>query len=89
MITMEQAEQIASQVTGRHDGSWELVEFDEGWLIRESSASDPSKRGGATRVVERDSGRVVRFSSSISPQRVLDEYKRVVDRGRVEVEGPA
>jgi hypothetical protein len=84
MITKEQAEQIASQVTGRQDGSWELVEFDDGWLIRESSASDRSLRGGVTRVIERDSGRVVRFPSSVSPRRIVNEYAQVVDRGRAE-----
>jgi hypothetical protein len=87
MITKEQAEQIAGQVTGRQDGSWELVEFDAGWLVRESSASDRSMRGGATRVIERDSGRVVRFPSSVSSSRIVNEYARVVGRGRVE--GPA
>lgn len=84
MITKEQAERIASQVTGREDGSWELVEFDDGWLIRESSGSDRSLRGGATRVIERDSGRVVRFPSSVSPKRILSDYAQVVDRGRIE-----
>lgn len=84
MITREQAEQIASQVTGTQDGSWELVEFDDGWLIRESSASDRSLRGGATRVIERGSGRVVAFPSSISPRRIVNEYARVVERGRAE-----
>jgi len=84
MITEEQAKQIAGQVTGRQDGSWELVEFDDGWLIRESSASDQSLRGGATRVIERDAGRVVRFPSSVPPGRILSEYAQVVGRGRVE-----
>jgi hypothetical protein len=84
MITKEQAEQIASQVTGLEDGSWELVEFNDGWLIRENSASDRSVRGGATRVIERDSGRVVRFPSSIPPRRILNDYAQVVDRGRAE-----
>lgn len=84
MITQEQAEQIAGQITDRQDGSWELVEFDAGWLIRESSAGDPSLRGGAARVIERDSGRVVRFPSSVPPRRILTEYAQVVDRGRVE-----
>lgn len=84
MITKEQAEQIAGQVTARQDGSWELVEFDAGWLIRESSAFDRSRRGGATRVIERDSGRVVRFPSSVPTRRILNEYGRVVDIGRTE-----
>lgn len=84
MITKEQAEQIASRVTGRQDGSWELVEFDEGWLIRESSALDRSMLGAATRVIERGSGRVVQFPSSVPPSRILTEYAQVVDRGRVE-----
>lgn len=82
MITKEQAEQIAGQVTGRSDGGWELEEFDDGWLIREGV--DPAMRGGVMRVVERDSGRVMRFPSSISSRRILNEYARVVDRGRVE-----
>ncbi len=84
MITRQQAEQIAGQITGRQDGSWELVEFDAGWLIRENSAGDPSLRGGAARVIERDSGRVVRFPSSVPPRRILTEYAQVVQRGRVE-----
>ncbi len=84
MITQQQAEQIATQITGRQDGSWELVEFDAGWLIRESSAFDTSLRGAAARVIERDSGRVVRFPSAVPTSRILTEYAQVVDRGRVE-----
>jgi hypothetical protein len=84
MITQEQAEQIAGRITGRQDGSWELVEFDAGWLIREHAAADPSLRGAAARVIERDSGRIVRFPSSVPPRRILTEYAQVVDRGWVE-----
>ncbi len=88
MITLEQAERIAGEIAGQaHDSgdqSWELVEFDAGWLIRESSASDASLRGGALRVIERESGRVVRFPSSVPPGRILTEYAQVVERGRIE-----
>jgi hypothetical protein len=86
MITHEQAERIADEVIGPDGGgqSWELVEFDAGWLIRESSSSDASMRGGAIRVVERESGRVMRFPSSVPPRRILTEYAEVVERGRVE-----
>lgn len=88
MITQQQAELIAGQITGRaRDGGgqgWELVEFDAGWLIREGSASDASLRGGALRVIERESGRVMRFPSSVPPTRILTEYAQVVERGRAE-----
>jgi hypothetical protein len=86
MITQEQAERIATEITGRgpESGGWELVEFDAGWLIRESSASDASLRGGALRVVERESGRVMRFPSGVPPQRIVAEYAEVVERSRVE-----
>jgi hypothetical protein len=88
MITQEQAERIAGEIVGQAygsgDHSWELVEFDAGWLIRESSASDSSMRGGALRVIERESGRVMRFPSSVPPSRIMSEYEHVVERGRVE-----
>jgi hypothetical protein len=88
MITQEQAEHIAGEITGHPrdggDGGWELVEFDAGWLIRESSASDASLRGGALRVIERESGRVMRFPSSVPPGRILTQYAQVVERGRAE-----
>jgi len=85
MITAEQAERIAGQVTGRPRGSgWELVEFDAGWLIRESSADDATRRGAAVRVIERESGRVMRFPSSVPPRRILTQYAQVVDRGQAE-----
>jgi hypothetical protein len=84
VITREQAETIASQIVGgnQQDGSqtWELVEFDAGWLIREAWLSDRSRRGGAVRVVER-SGRVMRFPSSVPPDRILEEYADVVEDG--------
>jgi hypothetical protein len=88
MITQEQAERIAGEITGQAHGSgdqsWELVEFDAGWLIRESWAGDTSLRGGALRVIERENGRVMRFPSSVPPGRILTEYAQVVERGRVE-----
>jgi|HubBroStandDraft_5_1064220.scaffolds.fasta_scaffold306204_2 hypothetical protein len=86
MITRERARDIASQITGQaqESGNWELVEFDAGWLILESSSSNASRRGGALRVVERESGQVVRFPSSVPPQRILSEYAQIVERGRVE-----
>jgi hypothetical protein len=85
MITQEQAERIAGQVVGQQqDRSWELIEFDAGWLIRENLASNESQRGSAVRVIERESGQVVRFPSSVPPGRILTEYAQVVERGRVE-----
>jgi hypothetical protein len=85
MITKEQAERIAGQITGRQPGAgWELVEFDAGWLIRESSDGDPSLRGAAHRVIERESGRVMRFPSSVPPRRILTGYAQVMDKGRPE-----
>jgi hypothetical protein len=85
MITQQQAESIAAKVMSRvRDRSWELVEFDAGWLIRDSALSDPNLVGVAVRVIERESGRVVRFPSSVPPGRILEEYAEVVGRGRVE-----
>jgi hypothetical protein len=85
MITQEQAQGIATQIMSQmQDRSWELVEFDAGWLIRDSAASNPDMAGAAVRVIERESGRVVRFPSSVPPGRILREYAQVVERGRVE-----
>jgi hypothetical protein len=85
MITREQAEGIAAQIMRQmQDRTWELVEFDAGWLIRDSTASDPDMAGAAVRVIERESGRVIRFPSSVPPGRILSEYAQVVERGRVE-----
>lgn len=81
MITAEQAELIAGQVTG---GRWELVEFDAGWLIRENSPDGEPRRGAAVRVIERESGRVMRFPSSVPPRRILTEYAQVAERGQAE-----
>jgi hypothetical protein len=88
MITQQQAERIAGEITGRAqdsgDRGWDLVEFDAGWLIRTSSLSDRSLRGAAVRVIERESGRVMRFPSSVPPDRILTEYAQVVEQGRAE-----
>jgi hypothetical protein len=85
MITAEQAERIAGQVTGgQQDAGWELEEFDAGWLIRENSADGEPRRGAAVRVIERESGRVMRFPSSVPPRRILTEYAQVVERGQAE-----
>lgn len=84
MITREQAEHVASQIVGGNqpDGSqtWELVEFDVGWLIRGAWLNDRARRGGAVHVVER-SGRVMRFPSSVPPDRILEEYAAIVEDG--------
>jgi hypothetical protein len=86
MITRDEAERIATQVTGSPsddaEHGWALEEFDEGWLINEREADD--YRGGASRVIERESGRVMRFPSSVPPSRILDEYGKILGRGRPE-----
>jgi hypothetical protein len=92
MVTEQEAIAIATGLLGRSPedpgGPWELVGFDEGWLIREHARSDSEPhRGGAARVIERDTGRVVRFPSSVPPGRILSEYSQVQARGRVESPG--
>ncbi len=88
MITWEQAEAIAGRIMGQlQDRTWELVEFDAGWLIRETSIDGVRRAGGAAKVIERESGRVMRFPSSVPPGRILEEYAQVVDRGRAEDPG--
>lgn len=88
MITREQAERIAGEIAGQASDSaarsWELLEFDAGWLMREGPATDTSLRGGAARVIERESGKVMRFPSSVPPGRILAEYAQVVGRGMVD-----
>jgi hypothetical protein len=89
MIGREQAEAIASQSMGEvPDRTWELVEFDAGWLVRVTFTDGVKRRGGSTRVVERKAGRVVRFPSSVPPQLILSDYPRALER-RPRVETPA
>jgi hypothetical protein len=88
MITREQAEEIASLVVRKKPGditkTWELVEFNAGWLIQVPTMFDRSLRGGVTRVIERADGRVMRFPSYVPPDRILNEYDDVVEDGFVE-----
>jgi hypothetical protein len=84
MVSESDAYRFAtSALNRRHDdpeAPWQLVEFPEGWLIRDSQ----QRRGSVTRVVERDSGRVLQFPSSLPPRLVRTEYSEVVAEGRVE-----
>lgn len=88
MITVSDAESIGTALLGRSpsDGErpWTLVEFGDGWLIRESSVHGTDMRGGAARVIERGSGQVVRFPSGVPSRRILHDYKNVRTRGKIE-----
>jgi hypothetical protein len=88
MITREEAEQIAAGVVGAPsddaDRGWELVEFDEGWLIQRRRQPGQIAMGGLARVVERAAGQVRSFPSNVPPQRILSQYDKVMSRGRVE-----
>ena len=87
MITIDEAQRIASEVIGpatAGDGQgWHLEEFGAGWLVREDWMSEGSVRGGSFCVVERATGRVMAFPTSISPDRIMTEYDQVVDRASV------
>jgi hypothetical protein len=69
--------------------TWELVEFDAGWLIRVTYTDGERRRGGSTRVVEREGGRVMRFPSSVPPGLILADYAQAVNRGVPEEPGSA
>lgn len=85
MITQEQAEAIADRIIGqREDMTWELIEFDAGWLIQVTFTDGVYQRGASVRVIERESGRVMEFPSSVSSERILKEYAQVLNRGRPE-----
>jgi hypothetical protein len=88
MITRDEAERIAAEVMGTApadaDRGWELVEFDEGWLVKETRQPGEIAWGGVARVVERAEGVVRRFPSSVPPQRILSQYDKVISKGRVE-----
>lgn len=89
MVTEQQAVTIATDVLGRSpddaDAPWELVAFDDGWLIKERAKPDSEpRRGAASRVIERETGQVVRFPSSVPPGRIVSEYPKVQARGRAE-----
>jgi hypothetical protein len=76
---------VASVLRRPHDDGespWQLLEFPQGWLVKEENKD----RGSTTRVVERDSGRVLRFPSFVPPGRILRDYPAVVDKGRVEID---
>jgi hypothetical protein len=84
MISRDQAERIAAEMTGTPAGEpgrgWELQEFSAGWLVVEPAAA--GSRGGAGRVIEREAGRVMRFPSFIPPARIMAEYDAVLEHGR-------
>jgi hypothetical protein len=82
LITSEQAEAIADQVMGDAPNiTWELVEFDAGWLIRVTYTDGVHRRGGSARVVEREAGRVMRFPSSTPPGLILEDYALALESG--------
>jgi hypothetical protein len=86
MITRDEAERIAAEVTGAPSADaekgWELEEFGAGWLMIEYA--NRGHRGGAARVIEKDSGRVMRFPSFVSPDRIVEEYEEALEYGRPE-----
>jgi hypothetical protein len=58
---------------------WDLVEFPEGWLVREASKGI----GAATLVIERASGRVLQFPSAVPPGRIMRDFPKVAGKARV------
>ncbi|MCK9897495.1 hypothetical protein [Frankia sp. AgB32] len=81
MIDESTAFSLATEHLGRPrddaEKPWRLVEFPEGWLIRE----DLPGRGGAAKVIERSSGKIKYFPSYIPPVRIRENYARVVESG--------
>lgn len=84
MITRDQAERMAAEMTGASSNDpergWELEEFSAGWYVIEYAKR--GRRGGVSRVIERESGRVMRFPSYIPPGRIIEEYDTVLEEGR-------
>jgi hypothetical protein len=91
MITHDQAERIAAEMTGAPADDpgqgWELKEFSAGWLVIEHAKQ--GRRGGAGRVIERESGRVMRFPSFVPPARIMTEYEAILEHGRPDERWPA
>lgn len=91
MITRDQAERMAAEMTGAApddpERGWELEEFGAGWYVIEYAQR--GRRGGASRVIERESGRVMRFPSYVPPGRIVAEYDAVRQEGRPDERWPA
>jgi hypothetical protein len=91
MITRDQAERIAAELTGippdTPRSGWELREFSAGWLLVEHAGE--GRRGSARRVIERETGRVLRFPSFIPPGRISGEYEAVAVHARPDEHQPA
>lgn len=82
MINEESAFAIAAELLGRPKDDpaspGRLMEFPEGWLIREQLEG----RGGVAKVIERGSGKIMYFSSRVAPIRIMEEYELVVGAAR-------
>lgn len=89
MIDEERALVVVSAILQRSsndmDRPWRLVEFPQGWLVREGQEGDRGPIGGVVRVVEKESGRVLRFPSRVPTGRIISDYPAVVDKGNIEV----
>ncbi|CAO5255035.1 hypothetical protein [Frankia sp. AgKG'84/4] len=81
MIESATAFSLATEYLGRPrddaEKPWRLVEFPEGWLVRQ----DLPGRGGAAVVIERSSGKIKRFPSYVPPVLICDDYASVVNEG--------
>jgi hypothetical protein len=88
MITRQEAERIAAAFLGHEatdaSGPWDLVEFDQGWLIDRKPLPGEPTRGAPSWVIERADGRLMVFSSGISSNRIISNYEDVRRRGSVE-----
>jgi hypothetical protein len=88
MIDEERALSVISAILQRANNDperpWTLVEFPQGWLVREGREEDRGSIGGVVRVVEKDSGRVLRFPSRVPTGRIIADYTSVVDKANVE-----
>ena len=86
MITKQQAEDIAARFLGTgpgsDGGSWQLMEFEQGWVVLTSPPpGEEHWRGAATEVIERESGRIISFPSSIAAEDIAENYPAVRDWG--------
>jgi len=82
MIDEVAATALATELLGRANDDpempWQLLEFPEGWLIRENLPG----RGGVAKVIERSSGAIKYFPGRIAPVRIMEEYESVADTAR-------
>jgi hypothetical protein len=82
VITAEEAalraELILENPAGHPKRGWELEEFPQGWLINWRGWD--GNPGQFSIVIERETG-LVRYFTTVTPQRIINEYEAVRERG--------